>query len=353
MWLHVPREALSASAPESEGSTSGSPQAAEWSLWCTSSGKPLLRPASWHGWRKRPWHRLLSGTTCAPSTLARGVASWISSLAGRRARISASPGSALDWMARAPASSSSTSASPSNAKPPSSSGRTSPEQLELFPASASTSTPEATEARGPSFERVTLAPLTSGPASSCWPTATVHGNDNRAGASATSGDGLQTAAVQWARENLWPTTRASDGSKGGPNQRGSAGDPMLPSAAVQWAKENLWPTASARDWKSGEASQETLERNSRPLNETATDWARSHLAKLTSPGGPECLRYDPTLHRLCLNPAFVEWLMGWSDGHTMPYASTGSAPVETESSPSRQRTPGEGSGLTCLAMDSV
>lgn len=33
---------------------------------------------------------------------------------------------------------------------------------------------------------------------------------------------------------LLPTPRASDGSKGGPNQRGSSGDLMLPSAVVQW-----------------------------------------------------------------------------------------------------------------------
>lgn len=88
-----------------------------------------------------------------------------------------------------------------------------------------------------------------------WPTCTVHGNDNRAGLSPTSGDGLQTAAK---------------------------------------------------------------------------DWARSHLAALTSKDGPECLRYDPTLHRLCLNPAFVEWLMGWSDGHTIPYALIASEPLATE-----------------------
>ncbi len=33
---------------------------------------------------------------------------------------------------------------------------------------------------------------------------------------------------------LLPTPRATDGTKGGPNQRGSSGDLMLPSAVVQW-----------------------------------------------------------------------------------------------------------------------
>jgi hypothetical protein len=35
------------------------------------------------------------------------------------------------------------------------------------------------------------------------------------------------------RERFWPTPRATDGTKGGPNQRGSKGDLMLPSAVAQ------------------------------------------------------------------------------------------------------------------------
>lgn len=34
--------------------------------------------------------------------------------------------------------------------------------------------------------------------------------------------------------SFWPTSRATDGSKGGPNQRGSSGDLMLPSATAHW-----------------------------------------------------------------------------------------------------------------------
>jgi hypothetical protein len=77
-----------------------------------------------------------------------------------------------------------------------------------------------------------------------WPTPTVHGNYNRKGASKTSGDGLSTA---------------------------------------------VYATPTARDWKSGKASQETMERNSRPLSEQI--------------GGQ-------------LNPTWVEWLMGWPLGWT-------------------------------------
>jgi len=42
---------------------------------------------------------------------------------------------------------------------------------------------------------------------------------------------------------LLPTPRASDGEKGGPNQRGSSGDLMLPSLVM------LLPTPTARDHK--------------------------------------------------------------------------------------------------------
>ncbi|MEV0188441.1 hypothetical protein AB0I39_07900 [Kitasatospora purpeofusca] len=43
-------------------------------------------------------------------------------------------------------------------------------------------------------------------------------------------------------EHLLPTPRASDGTKGGPNQRGSKGDLTLPSAAAR-----LRPTPTALD----------------------------------------------------------------------------------------------------------
>jgi len=60
-----------------------------------------------------------------------------------------------------------------------------------------------------------------------------HGNGNGHGAS---------LAIEALR--LLPTPRASDGEKGGPNQRGSSGDLMLPSAVVQ-----LLPTPTSRDHK--------------------------------------------------------------------------------------------------------
>jgi hypothetical protein len=52
-----------------------------------------------------------------------------------------------------------------------------------------------------------------------WPTATVCGNHNRNGASATSGDGLATAVNQAVKAKMYPTPTVQDGeNNGGPSQ---------------------------------------------------------------------------------------------------------------------------------------
>lgn len=82
-WLHVPSLG-SPSAPVSEASTSdlSLPWEGDIELWPTSSGTPMQRPASWRGWKTRPWVQLLSGTISRPSLAAIGAAEWTSSLRG-------------------------------------------------------------------------------------------------------------------------------------------------------------------------------------------------------------------------------------------------------------------------------
>jgi hypothetical protein len=60
----------------------------------------------------------------------------------------------------------------------------------------------------------------------------------------------------------------------------------------------LWPTASALDWKSGKSNQHG--KNSRPLNEVVCGPAKMNGS---------------------LNPAWVEWLMGYPTGWTALNAS--------------------------------
>ncbi len=83
------------------------------------------------------------------------------------------------------------------------------------------------------------------------------------------------------------------------------------------------PTPSARDWRSGKASPETMDKNSRPLNEVIVQ-AEMLPRKLASPiaahaqgthGGGQ--RTD--LRTDCggqLNPDWEEWFMGWPVGWT-------------------------------------
>lgn len=86
----------------------------------------------------------------------------------------------------------------------------------------------------------------------------------------------------------WPTPRSSDGDKGGPNQA-QKGKPSLVALA------------------------------------------RGHQGLPTPTAGLESSPSGPTSRRL--NPAFVEWLMGWPEGWSLPvvHSVSGSSPISTPS----------------------
>ena len=68
----------------------------------------------------------------------------------------------------------------------------------------------------------------------------------------------------------WPTTRATDGENNSRTTEGSAREMARkggPQDLMQAVSLTAWGTPAARDWKSGAASQETLDKNARPLNE--------------------------------------------------------------------------------------
>lgn len=89
---------------------------------------------------------------------------------------------------------------------------------------------------------------------------------------------------------LLPTPAANDYGSTNNGQRGdgstykTAGTPSLSTMA----RRGLLPTPTEGDYKNGGASQETLQRNSRPLSEAVS-------------GGNATLR---------LQPSFVSWMMG-------------------------------------------
>lgn len=75
-----------------------------------------------------------------------------------------------------------------------------------------------------------------------------------------------------------------------------------------------WATPSARDWRDGRASQETMGRNSRPLNEQAV-----MLAGQTAVGTSVSTASTGAFR---LNPRFSLWLMGFP-AEWANYAPTG------------------------------
>ena len=117
--------------------------------------------------------------------------------------------------------------------------------------------------------------------------------------------------------HLMPTPRATDGTKGGPNQRGSSGDLMLPSAVVQ-----LLPTPTA----------DTRERTPEVADRKLANGAFKDLSSIaaTSRWGDYAAaiaRWEAILGRPApeptqtsakgnpqLSPRFVEWMMGVPDG---------------------------------------
>lgn len=132
------------------------------------------------------------------------------------------------------------------------------------------------------------------------------------------------------QHKLLPTPRATDGSKGGPNQRGSSGDLMLPSAV------QLLPTPACNDMGEGktvEAWDEWTDRmkskhgNGNGHGASLAIEAQRH-AQQWGNYAPAIARWEQVLGRPApapteptgkngvprLSPRFSEWLMGLPDG---------------------------------------
>lgn len=97
----------------------------------------------------------------------------------------------------------------------------------------------------------------------------------------------------------WPTPQARDSRSGCAETR--AGNPDRSNNLNDFVLLSGWPTPTKRDWKSGEASEETFEKNCRPLSEQAMK-ATGYFV------GP----YGLEIRTHCgqLNPALPRWLMG-------------------------------------------
>ena len=131
---------------------------------------------------------------------------------------------------------------------------------------------------------------------------------------------------------LWPTPLATDGSNGGPNQRGGKGDMRLSSAVA------LWPTPRSNDAEKRGNFDLDNPRNGlaaaakRFPTPTKSDYKGSGPQMLRSDGKIRGDRLDYATERNQdgspvggqLNPTWVEWLMGW------PLGWTDLRPLETD-----------------------
>lgn len=350
-WLYVPGlEALS--------SDSASASETPIDVWATSSGKPMPRPSLWRGWRTRPWIGRLSGTTSRPSTAARGAAAWISSLPASPASLpaplaaGAAPATSdgcgptsrawsaqllLDWSS----SRTSRDSSPSTVEPPST------RLWRIYPRSGSMRS-------GTCSRRPRSGHPSFGSGSSCWPTATAEDAAASGSATYSTESGRHPGTTLTDAIRMWPSPDASavsdretpaswlrrrEANKAKRYNGNGQGTP-LSIAAV------LWPTPVAAH---GDGASDTysLRDGNLCLLGAARIWATpqcrdpkgafsrhskggedlSHLVLGHATNGPASSPRSRSSRRR-LNPAFVEWLMGWPTGWSIVRTGSGCSATE-------------------------
>jgi hypothetical protein len=129
-----------------------------------------------------------------------------------------------------------------------------------------------------------------------WPTP----NAMAGGSTSRSGDRKDELLISGLIQP-WNTPRATDGSKGGPNQTGGA----LPADAAM----SGWATPAARDYRSEVASNEYNQERSQQTRGKPLSF---EVLGATSPSSP-AETTNPAAS--VLNPAMSRWLMGFRSTH--------------------------------------
>ncbi len=143
-----------------------------------------------------------------------------------------------------------------------------------------------------------------------WPTTTTSDAkaSGAAGYSTDSGRHAGTTTLTDAAVRSWPTPITSDAGKHSPAVTFARGNPTLTMEA------RSWPTAAAAaDAIQVRRSPADFQRNSPSLAAVGGNFVPSGLQDPMETG--RAFRLGSSR----LNPAFVEWLMGWPEGWTLPW----------------------------------
>ena len=340
MTILIPRP-ISASAPASADWTSRSSESPEPALWVTASGKATLKPYSWRGWKTRPWAQRLFGMICDKSQEHAFVDWWIGSLAASRAsRTQAQAGS--DEVTTTATSSTPSASSLARWNRDTSSWRMCAaslpgmgldDSLEDWPKSGSMR-------NGSVFERPMLERRTAESGCSSWPTAAArdYKGSSRIGARNRTSNALDEAA-----EQKWPTPTAGDSvrtpARNCTTDSGRHSGTTLTNAMADWAgppdPEETGagsPNGVGPHW----ATPQAMDSRDDAVHRSAATSTQSCLGRDLSRMG-----HDPKR----LNPAFVEWLMGFPSWWSLPCdtAPTASDASATPSCPSRPNSLSESS----------
>lgn len=118
---------------------------------------------------------------------------------------------------------------------------------------------------------------------------------------------------------LLPTPRATDGTKGGPNQRGSSGDLMLPSAVTHLLQTpSVADATGGHERRGGSRGGELLLNGQMKEVASLANWGKyaAAIARWEAIHGPAPAptMTSPRSGNQQLSPAFTEWMMGLSAG---------------------------------------
>ena len=305
-WLYVP-------VAQDLNSGSSSPSGTLIAPSVMLNGTPMPPPSWQRAWKKGGWIQRLSGTMSPPSTADAGVGQWISSLRASRANPSARP--VHNRATGTSATSGRRSAGLSTGRdrlscfwktsqgclPFDSAMADQPTQLSEANWSAwVTKLRKHSSARRMSEPHIDASDSLS--ADTLWPTPNA--------SVAQDGEGLET----WERRRRIAQAKHQNGN--------GFGTPLT--IAVQ-----LWPTPAARDVK-GANSPES--QRTRAFAKTANgQQLPNYIAHFWCPpdqtmrvAGPPPSPSGPISPQR-LNPAFVEWLMGWPEGWSSAHSDSASS----------------------------